>query len=130
MGEVSVSLLSQPTLKSRTSAESWQPEGASLESCCSASSAHGTARTEEQRLGLLSCLSTLNFHGFLGMGECLPGSFLSPAPTMRTSADSWQTKGASLESCCSVSSAHGNARTEAQRLGLLACLATSNFKHS
>jgi len=47
---------------------------------------------------------------------------------MRTSADSWQPVGASLESCCSASSAHDTARTEAQRLGLLACLATSNFK--
>jgi len=37
-------------LKIRTSADGWQPERASLESCCSASSAHGTARTEAQRL--------------------------------------------------------------------------------
>jgi len=44
------------------------------------------------------------------------------------SADSLQAEGASLESCCSASSAHGTARKEAQRLGLLACLATSNFK--
>jgi len=34
-----------------------------------------------------------------------------------------------MESSCSASSAHGTARTEAQRLGLLVCLATSNFKH-
>jgi len=54
----------------------------------------------------------------------------SPAPKMRTSADSWQPEGASMESCCSSSSAHGTARTEAQRLGLLACLATSIFKSS
>ena len=47
-----------PTLKLRTSAESSQPERASLESCCSASSAHGTARTQPQRLGLLACLAT------------------------------------------------------------------------
>ena len=52
----------------------------------------------------------------------------SPAPKMRTSADSSQAKRASLESCCSASSAHCTARTEAQRLGLLACLDTSNFK--
>ena len=49
---------------------------------------------------------------------------------MRTSADSSQAERASLESCCSASSAHGTARTETQRLGLLACLAPSNFKHS
>ena len=58
----------------------------------------------------------------------LPGYFCSPAPKMRTSADSLQPEGASLESCCSSSSAHGNARTEAEKLEMLACLATSNFK--
>jgi len=35
-----------------------------------------------------------------------------------------------MECCCSASSAHGTARTEAHTLGLLACLATSNFKRS
>jgi len=60
----------------------------------------------------------------------LPGSFRSPAPNTRTSADRWQPEGATLEICCSASSAHGTARTEAQRLGLLACLAISNFKSS
>jgi len=47
---------------------------------------------------------------------------------MRTCSDSSHPKGSSVESCCSASSAHGTARTEAQRLWLLACLATSNFK--
>ena len=60
------------------------------------------------------------------------GPCLSPPavllPKMQTSADSSQTEGASLESCYSATSAHGIARTGAQRLGLLACLATSNFK--
>jgi len=51
----------------------------------------------------------------------------SPAMKMRTSAYSSQADRASLESCCSASSAHGTALPEAQRLGLLACLATSNF---
>jgi len=60
----------------------------------------------------------------------LPGSFRSPTPNTRRSAASWQPEGTSLESCCSVSSAHGTAPIEAQRLGLLACLATSNFKRS
>ena len=59
---------------------------------------------------------------------CITGASSSRAPKMRMSEDSWQAEGASLESCCSASSAHGTARTEAQRLGLLACLATSNFK--
>jgi len=60
----------------------------------------------------------------------VPKACGSPPPKMRTSADSRQAEGASLESCCSASSAHDTARTEAQRLGLLACLATLNFKHS
>jgi len=52
----------------------------------------------------------------------LPGSFHSPALKMRTSAGSWQPEGAILEICCSASSAHGTARTEAQRLGFLLML--------
>jgi len=120
----------KPAPKTRTSTDSWQPEGASLESCCSSSSEHGTARTETQRLGLLACLATSNFKRSLGMVVSQPGSFLNPARKVRTSADSWQAEGASLESFCSASYADGTARTEAQRLGLLACLATSNFKRS
>jgi len=58
----------------------------------------------------------------------LAGSFHSLAPEMRTSCCSLHPEGARLESCCSASSAHGTARTEAQRLGLLACLATANLK--
>jgi len=162
------------------------------ESCCSASSAHGTARTDAQRLELLACLATSNvIHTFRSpclspsaallrkcerlqiavcqkglawkavaqphlpmallaqrhrdwgcllvcpphtskvaweCGGSLQSSFRSPAPKMRTSADSWQPEGASLESCCLASAAHGSACTEAKILGLLACLATSNFK--
>ena len=56
----------------------------------------------------------------------MPGALGSPAQKMRTSADSSQAEGASLESCCSASSAQGTARTEVQRVKLLACLATSN----
>jgi len=48
------------------SADSSQAERASLESCCSASSAHATARTEAQRPGLLACLAPSNFNGILG----------------------------------------------------------------
>jgi len=58
----------------------------------------------------------------------VPGASGRPGPTMRTSSDSSQAETVSLESCWSASSAHGTARTDAQRLGLLACLATSNFK--
>jgi len=109
------------------SADSPQAERASLESCCSASSAHGTARTEAQRLVLLACLALSNFkHIFV----CLCKGSVSPALKMRTSADSSQPEIASLESCCSASSAHGTARTEAQRLGLFAYLALSNFKRT
>ena len=110
----------------RTSAGSWKPEGASLESCASGSSAHGTARTEAQRLGLLFCLATSNFQRIFG-GPCQDASG-SPAPKIRTSAGRWQPEGSILQSCCSASSAHGTARTEAQRLELLACLANANFK--
>ena len=108
----------------RTSSDRLQPERASLESCCSASSAHSTARTEAQRLGLLASvpLQTSNIErGFV------TGVSGSPALKMRTFADRSQAERASLESCCSASSAHGTVRTEAQRLGLLACLAPSNF---
>jgi len=56
------------------------------------------------------------------------GASSSPALSKREFADSSQAERASLESCCSASSAHGTARTEAQRQGLLACLAPSNFK--
>jgi len=113
----------------RTSAESWQTKGASLERCCSASSAHGTSRTEPQTLGcFFSChLKIKTYHG---IGRCLPDFACSPAAKLRTSADSWQPEGASLESCCSASSAHGTGRTEPQTLGLLSSLATSNFKRS
>ena len=64
--------LRNPALKMRTSADSWQPEGASLERCCSASSVHSTARTEPQRLGLFASRATLNFNRSLGMvgGTC------------------------------------------------------------
>ena len=112
----------------RTSADSSQPERASLESCCSSSSAHGTARTAAQRL-VTACLSC-----HLKLQNCMwrsvPGDSVSPALKMRTSADSLQPEKASLESFCSASSANGTARTEAQRLGLLACLVPSNFKRS
>jgi len=58
----------------------------------------------------------------------LPGSSSSPTPKMRTSQDSSQPEETNLKSCCSVSSAHGTARTEAQRLGLLVCLAITKLK--
>jgi len=60
----------------------------------------------------------------------VPGASRSPALKMRTSVESSQAERSSLESCCSASSAHGTVRTEPQRLGLLACLAPSNFKRS
>jgi len=111
-----------PAPKLRMSADSWQPEGASLERSCSASSAHGTACTEAQRMGLLASLATSNFKRSLGMVVSLPGSFRSPAPKLRTSAGSWQPEGASLKICCSASSAHGTARTEPRDWGCLLVL--------
>jgi len=173
----------------RTSADRSQTDSASLERCCSASSAHGTARTEAQRMGLLACLAPSNFKLILaGTFQAPPAALLrkckclqiarrqkelawkavaqphvsmallaqrhrhwgcllvlppqtsnvvfgsvqgasgSPLLKMRTSAESSQPERASLESCCSASCVHGTARTEAQRLWLLACLATLNFK--
>ena len=111
----------------RTSADSSQAERASLESCCSASSAHGTARTEAQRLGLLASFPPQTSNVALGVRA---EDLRSPAMKMRTSADISQAERASLESCFSASSAHGSACPEAQRLGLLTCLATSKFKRS
>jgi len=67
-----------PALKMRTSAASSHPERASLESCCSASFSHGTARTEAQRLGVLACLTPSNFKSSLG-GLCSG----PPAPLLR-----------------------------------------------
>jgi len=60
----------------------------------------------------------------------LPGASGSPALKMLTSADRSQAERASMESCCSASCAHGTARTEAQRRGMLACFATSILKHT
>ena len=180
---------SSPALKMRTSVDSSQAERASLESCCSASSAHGTARTEAQRLGLLACFATSILKHTLG-GPCraysaalfqkcellqiarrqkdlawevvaqphLPMALLAqrqrdwgcllvlPPQTSNVSlvfragglqqpcsenanvCRKFAGRRGSLESCCSASSAHGTARTEAQRLGLLACLAPSKFR--
>jgi len=59
----------------------------------------------------------------------VPCASVSPAPKMRTSPDNSQPERGSLQSCCSASSAHGRARTDAQRPRRLACLATSNCKH-
>ena len=87
---------------------------------------HCSHRGTETGAACLSC--PLNLQTYL---RCLVlGSSASPTLKMRTSADSSQPEIASLESCCSASSAHGTARTEAQRLGLLASLAPSNFKRS
>ena len=80
-------------------------------------------------MGLLACIATSNFKSNLGMGV-LAGSFRRSALKMRTCADSSQAEGAFLGSPCSASCAHGTARTQVQRVGLLTCLATSNFKRS
>ena len=87
---------------------------------------HCSHRGTETGTACLSCtLKLQTYHRW-----SVPGASVSPTPKMQTSADSSQAERASLESCCSASSAHGTARTEAQRLGLLACLAPSNFKRS
>jgi len=89
---------------------------------------HCSHRGTETWAACLSC--HLKLPKYPRDGRCLPGSFCSSALKTRMSADTSQTEGASLESCCSASSAQGTARTEAQRMGLLACVTTSNFKRN
>jgi len=85
---------------------------------------HCSHRSTETGAACLSCHLKLQTY----ITGSLPGAFRRPAPKMQTSSCRSQPQDASSESCCSASSAHGTARTEAQRLGLLACLATSKFK--
>ena len=59
----------------------------------------------------------------------LPGASSSPAPKVRTCPDSSQPEGASLESCCSASSAHCNASRGTKSPRLCGHLFTSNIKH-
>jgi len=109
----------------RTSADSWQLEGAILESCCSASSAHGTARTDAQRLGLLACLATSNFK------RSLWGPFWETAAALLRKWERLQIAGRQKELAWkAVAQPHLPTALLAQRhrLGLLACLAISNFK--
>ena len=87
---------------------------------------HCSHRGTETGAACLSCPLKLQTY----LSWSLPSFSGSPSLKMRTSADSSQPESASLESCCSASSAHATARTEAQRLGLLACLAPSNVKRS
>ena len=85
---------------------------------------HCSHRGTETGAACLSCPLKLQTY----LRWSMPGVFGSPVPKMRTSTDSSQAERPSLGSCCSASSAHGTARTEAKRLGMLACLASSNFK--
>jgi len=64
----------------KMSPDSSHPEGHSLASCFSASSAHGPARTEAQRLGLLACLATPKFKRIYRMGFSVMGAISSSAP--------------------------------------------------
>ena len=85
---------------------------------------HCSHRETETGAACLSCHIKLQTYPRWSV----PCASSSPATTMRTSANTSQPEGASLESCCSASSAHDTARKKAQRLGLLACLANSNLK--
>ena len=85
---------------------------------------HCSHRGTETGAACLSCPLKLQTY----VTSSVPGSSGSPAPKMRTSADSSLPQRASLESCCSAISAHGTARTEVKRLGLFACLTPSNLK--
>jgi len=78
-------------------------------------------------MGVLACLATSNLKRSPGMGVSVPGAYSSHSRKIRMSPDNSQAEGAILDSCCSTSAAHGTARTEAKRMGVLACLATSNL---
>ena len=87
---------------------------------------HCSHRSTETGAACLSCHIKLQTY----LSGSVQGPSSSPAVKMQTSAVSSQPERACLESCGSASYVHGTARTEAQRLGLLACLATSNFKRN
>ena len=85
----------------------------------------GSQRGTEPGAACLSCNVKLQAYLWVSV----PGaSASSPAPKMRMYADSTLPEEAMWENCCASSSAHGTARTEAQSLGLLVCLATSKFQ--
>jgi len=98
---------------------------ASLKSSCSASSAHGTARTEAKRLALLACLATSNFKRIFG-GPCrkFPAALIPKCECLQIAR---RQKGIA---CKAAAQPHLPIAllAQAQRLGLIACLATSNFK--
>jgi len=87
---------------------------------------HRSHRGTETGAACLSCPFKLQTQVWVSMQDASG----SPALKKGTSADSSQPERASRESCCTASSAQGTACTEAQRLGLLACLANSIFKRS
>jgi len=110
----------------RTSADSSQPERASLESSCSASSAHGTARTEAQRLGILACLATSNFkHVFCGPCRARPAALFTKSERLQIAPNqkelAWRSAAQPHLSMALLA--------QRQRLRLIACLATGTFKH-
>ena len=108
-----------PAPKARTSADSWQAEGARLESCCSASSAHGTAHTDAQRLGCLLVLPPQTAKLAWEWGWSQLGYLCTPPPEMRTSAGRWQAEGASLKA---VAQPHLSMQLLAQRHRDWGCL--------
>ena len=110
-----------PAAKVRTSADRWQPEVAILESSCSASSAHGTVRTEAQRMGLQLFLppQTSNVAWVWWCPSQAPFAALLLKCERLQVADSQ--KGLAWKS---VAEPHLPMQLLAQRMGLLACLAT------
>ena len=87
---------------------------------------HCSHRGTETGAACLSCRLKLSTY-LWGSVKDISSSL---APRMRKSAHSSHAERASMESCCSASSAHGTAHTEARRLGLLACLTTVNVQHN
>ena len=113
-----------PAPKIQTSADSSEPDRASWQSCCSASSAHGTARTEAQRLGLIvlppqTSKVTLRVRAERLRQPCSQNAKLCKELTSINLA------------CKAVAQPHLPMALLAQSqksLGLLACLATSKFQ--
>jgi len=115
---------SSPAPKVQTSPDSYHQQGASLVSCYSASCHHLPMALVTHQNRNWGCLLALPPQTSNVVQVSMLGSCHSHAPKVETSADSFHSEGASLESCCSASSAQGPAFTGPQSLS------TSDFQHS
>jgi len=118
-----------PAPKMRTSAGSWQEKGLAWKAVAQSHVPMALLAQRQRDWGCLLVLP-LQTSNVAWEWRVVPATLLSQ-PCSENANVCWYLagEGASGESYCSASSAEGTARTEAQRLGLLACLATSNFQH-